>query len=123
MDQDVCLCSRCKPQPQEFFDAKMRAIADDDTDAAANGTERYLVSPIAYLNNAYLKWLIYSAAFNEPFAESRGAMRVQFIPRLDEDLSVLARQTFSAGGCSRRWRFGMPGSLYAGRVAVVCCRA
>ena len=73
MDQDVCLCSHCKPQPQEFFDAKMRAIADDDTDAAAirpaNGTERYLVSPIAYLNNAYLKWLIYSAAFNEPFAE------------------------------------------------------
>ena len=30
-----------------------------------------------------------SAAFNEPFAEPRGAMRVQFIPRLDEELSVL----------------------------------
>ena len=72
MDQDVCLCSRCKQQPQGFFDMKMQAVADDDTDAAADATERYLVSPIAYLNNAYLK------------------------------------------------RFGMPGSLYAGRVAVVC---
>ena len=72
MDQDICLCSRCTPQPQGFFDAKMQAVADDDTDAAANATERYLVSPIAYLNKAYLK------------------------------------------------RFGLPGSLYAGRVAVVC---
>ena len=71
MNQDVCLCSCCKPQPlsQGFFDAKMQAVADDDTDAASNATERYLVSPISYLNNAYLKWLIYSAAFNEPFAE------------------------------------------------------
>ena len=35
------------------------------------------MSPIAYLNNAYLKWLIYSA-FKEPFAELLGAMRAQF---------------------------------------------
>ena len=91
-----CLCSCGKQQPQGFFDAKMQAVADDDTNAAANATERYLVSPIAYLNNAYLKWLIYSAAFNKPFAEPRGAMHVLFIPRLDNDLSVLARQTLSA---------------------------
>ena len=71
-------CTRCLPllplqaAASRIFRAKMQAVADDDTDAAANATERYLVSPIAYLNNAYLK------------------------------------------------RFGMPGSLYAGRVAVVC---
>ena len=34
-----------------IFASKMPAVADDDTDAAANATERYLVSPenIAYL--------------------------------------------------------------------------
>ena len=51
-------CSSLK----DFFDAKMQAVADDDTNAAANATERYLVSLIEYLKNAYLKWLICSAA-------------------------------------------------------------
>ena len=44
MDQDVCICSLCKQQPQGFFDAKMQAVADDYTDAAATATERYLVT-------------------------------------------------------------------------------
>ena len=52
----------------------MPAVADDDTVAAANATERYLVSPE---NIAYLKWLIFSAAFKEPFAEPRGATHLQ----------------------------------------------
>ena len=58
----------------------MQAVNDNNTDAAANATERYLnsLSPIAYLNNAYLRWLIYSAEFNEQFAEPLGSMRVQF---------------------------------------------
>ena len=101
MDQDVCLCSRRKPQPQGFFDAKMQAVDDDDTDAAANATERYLMSPIAYLNNPYLKWLIYSAAFNEPFAEPLGAMRVQFyldwmIPFSAGKADIIRRRLFEA---------------------------
>ena len=52
----------------------MPAVADDETDAAADATERYLVSPE---NIAYLKWLIFSAAFKEPFAEPRGATHLQ----------------------------------------------
>ena len=36
MDQDVYLCSRFKQQPQGYFDAKRPAVADDNTDAAAN---------------------------------------------------------------------------------------
>ena len=77
MDQDVYLCSCCKQQPQGYFDAKMPAVANDDTDTAANATERHLVSPE---NIAYLKWLMYSAAFTgkEPFAELRGATHLQF---------------------------------------------
>ena len=42
----------------------MPAVANDDTDTAANATERYLVSPEII---AYHKWLIYSAVFKEPF--------------------------------------------------------
>ena len=72
IDRDIYLCSRCKQQPQGYFDAKMPAVANDiESDTAANATERYLVSTE---NIAYLKWLTYSAAFKE----QRGATHVQF---------------------------------------------
>ena len=37
MDQDVYLFSLCKLQPQGYFDAKMPAVADDDTDVQGAG--------------------------------------------------------------------------------------
>ena len=93
----------------------MQAVTDNDTDAAANATERYVVSPELIV---YHKWLIYSAAFKEPFAEQRGATHVQFY--LDGTKTFAGKKTYSAGGCSRCWRFGMPGFLYAAIMQEAC---
>ena len=72
MDQDVYLCSRCKQQPQGYFEAKMPAVAD------ATQTQLRMQRRNSPEIIAYHKWLIYSAAFKEPLAEPQGARHVQF---------------------------------------------
>ena len=60
---------------KDVFDMKMPAFACNDDDASVISEERYLVSPKFI---AYLKWLIYTAAFKKPLGDPRGAEHVQF---------------------------------------------
>ena len=48
--------------PKDVFDTEMPAFAGDHDDASVISEERHLVSPEII---AYLKWLIYTAAFKE----------------------------------------------------------
>jgi hypothetical protein len=59
---------------KDIFDDKIPAISGVDADDA-NATEKHLVSPELM---AYLKWLIYTAPFKDPFAQPRGNQHTQF---------------------------------------------
>jgi len=59
---------------KDIFDEKIPAISGVDADDA-NATEKHLVSPELM---AYLKWLIYTAPFKDPFAQPRGAHHTEF---------------------------------------------
>ena len=70
--------SRCL---KDIFDMKMSAFSDNDDGSAIPGAERHVVSPELM---AYLKFLIYTAAFKDPLADKRGAEHVQYY--VDADL-------------------------------------
>ena len=59
---------------KDIFDEKIPAISGVDA-GDANATEKHLVSPELM---AYLKWLIYTAPFKDPFAQPRGADHTRF---------------------------------------------
>ena len=63
---------------KDIFDMKMPAFSDDDDGSAIPGAERHVVSPELM---AYLKFLIYTAAFKDPLADKRGAEHVQYYLR------------------------------------------
>lgn len=78
----------CNRSVEDVFNMKMPAFADEDDDAsAAFSGERHLVSPEII---AYLKWLIYTAAFKEPFGDKRGAEHVKFY--LDWKRTISAKE-------------------------------
>ena len=66
---------------------KMPAFADDEDAVAEISGERHLVSPEII---AFVKWLIYTAAFKEPLGEQRGAAHLQFY--LDWKRTIAAKE-------------------------------
>ena len=60
---------------QENFQRKISAIDGCTDEDDVNAEEKCIVSPKLI---AYLKWLIYTAAFKVPFAEQQGAIHRQF---------------------------------------------
>ena len=59
---------------KDISEEKIPAISRVDADDA-NATEKHLVRPELM---AYLKWLIYTAPFKDPFAQPRGARHTEF---------------------------------------------
>ena len=77
---DLILCRITKmnflaPAPgrtlQEIFQAKIPKIDPQD----ATEREKFIIGPELI---AYLKWLIYTAAFKEPMAGERGVLNIKF---------------------------------------------
>jgi hypothetical protein len=80
---DLILCSMTKMSNfaptggrslHDIFDQKIPAVEGAEEDDV-NIKEKNLVSPELI---AYLKWLIYTAPFKDPFAEPRGSLHIQF---------------------------------------------
>ena len=72
---------------EDVFNMKMPAFADDEDAVAEISGERHLVSPEII---AFVKWLIYTAAFKEQLGEQRGATHLQFY--LDWKRTVAAKE-------------------------------
>ena len=105
----------CGSSLNDTFEMKMPAFADDDDAVAISVEERHLVSP-KLMARAFLKWLIYTAAFKEPVSDARGLAEEQ---RICNSTScgrrpLPASKTCTARSCSMRWRFVMKVSRQAG---------
>ena len=61
---------------------------------------------------AYLKYLIYSAAFKDPIADPRGSIHVEFSEAGTEHFASM--KSLSAEKCRSSWSAGMP-SIHTGR--------
>ena len=110
---DVHLCSRFTSQPHGYFrrkDSRRRRLYRR---GRREREKEMILSPEL---SAYLKCLIYTAAFKDPFAEPRGAIYRQFIST--GWIPLPGWRAHFARGWRSSWRFGMPSSQQARSVAV-----